>query len=104
MHINGSLPTQIARAYGVSPKQALAPNKAADQANQPTESIAANTAHKSDSVNGLLAGRVSGPVDFDATTGPAKASSEVLPLYTRAADKVEAAVAVQIGRSLDVKG
>jgi len=51
---------------------------------------------------------VSKPVDFDGVPAPRRAATaaptNVLQLYTRAADRVEAAVAIQLGRSIDVQG
>ncbi len=48
----------------------------------------------------LVAGQA-GPVDF-ADPGAMPAAAGTLPLYTRAADLMEAAVAVQLGRTIDL--
>jgi hypothetical protein len=86
-------PMHIARAYGVS------------HAARPSFSSAA--APSSQSAQGLVAGNVTEPVNFDATPA-ARSSSALSPgvfqMYTRAADRIEAAVAIQIGRTIDVKG
>ena len=50
----------------------------------------------------LVSGTVARAVEFDSTTGPTAAGA--IGLYTRAADRVEAAVAVQVGRTIDVSG
>jgi hypothetical protein len=54
----------------------------------------------------LVAGTVTQPVDFvphvPAAPSPASAPA-VLQMYTRAADKVEVAVAVALGRTIDLK-
>ena len=79
-------PMHIARAYGVQPTAPLAQTQAARQ---------------------LVAGNVSQAVSFDAAQAVRSAGSPspaVFQMYTRAADRVEAAVGVQIGRSIDVKG
>lgn len=82
MRIDSALPMHIARAYALKPAAPAQPVQAATK---------------------LVAGRVDKPVDFNAAT-PAQGPSNVFQLYNRAADKVEAAVAVQVGRQLDVKG
>lgn len=113
MQINGSIPFQVARAYGTikaqqppcsscsdSPaapftiKQTSAIVRAAD-AYQSTQSSQAAA------IQSLVAGQVNRPIDFMPA---AAAQSESLQLYTRSADRIEAATAVQIGRSLDVSG
>ena len=81
MQISGSLPQHIARAYSVA---------------APVRPPAAPPA------TGLVGGRVDTPVEFDQTAAPSVPGA--LPLYVRAADRIEAAVSVQVGRSVDVKG
>lgn len=51
----------------------------------------------------LVGGRVAGGVDFTGSA-PTASRGDVLPLYTRAADKVEASVAVRLGSTLDLRG
>ena len=84
MRIDSALPMHIARAYAIKP---TAPVQSTPQTRE---------------ASNLVAGRVAGTVDFDATQ--TRERSDVLQLYNRAADRVEAAVAVQVGRALDVKG
>ena len=79
MNIAGSIPVHVARAYGVQPPQAPA---AAER---------------------LVAARVEKPVQVDLESPP-PIEAGTLPLYTRTADKVEASVAVQLGRSVDLRG
>src|SRR5689334_3090383 len=109
MRITGStssLPLNIAKAYGVKPAAVAKP---ADNTS-PIASIAParnpDSFQAGSAANPLVAARVSRPVSFDGATAPRPPSnpSPVLPMYTRAADKMEAAVAVQIGRTLDVTG
>ena len=80
MRIDSALPMHITRAYGVGPTAPAAKPRASS----------------------LVAARVDKPVDFKAA--PVQSPSNVLQLYNRAADRVEAAVAIQVGRELDVTG
>jgi len=113
MQINGSLPFHVARAYGVSTAQPAAPSRPATPANaapptpppaqvQPTD--AADTTQPSAKIQSLVAGQVTQPIDFNATPAAKLAPGATLQLYNRAADRIEAATAVRIGRSLDVTG
>ena len=61
-------------------------------------------ADRASSIDQLIAGKVTQAVDFNTSTLPRPSTSEPFQLYTRAADKIEAAVAVQVGRALDVTG
>lgn len=123
MRIDSSFPTHVARAYGLKlvrpaesaakpspaqptkPTAPMMPTKSASPVTS-TMSIgpapATKPAQPMEKVSQLLAGKVAGPVDFSA--GPRAASgSDAMQLYTRSADRIEAATAVQIGRQLDVK-
>lgn len=89
----GSLPPHIANAYGVRPAQPPARPEVTKAAEQPQRVAGAND---------LVAGRAGQPIDFGGRL--ATPNADVLPLYTRAADKVEAAVSIQVGRQIDVTG
>ncbi|MCH7848711.1 MAG: hypothetical protein IIB53_10155 [Planctomycetes bacterium] len=52
----------------------------------------------------LIAASVNRPVSFEAHTPARSTPKAALQLYTRAADKLEAAIGVQVGRSLDRTG
>jgi len=91
----------IARAYGVTPSNPT-PQSPGSPGAPHTEKPA--TTPNNERMQSLLAARVAEPVNFDAPTAASDAEAPALPLYTRAADKVEAAVAVQVGRTIDVKG
>ncbi len=52
----------------------------------------------------LIAASVNRPVSFEAHTPASSTPKATLQLYTRAADKLEAATAVQVGRSVDLTG
>jgi hypothetical protein len=81
MRIDGALPFHVARAYA----PAIGGAK---------PGVAQNS-------NPLVANRVSAPLDLDRPSVPAPAGS--LSLYTRAADRIEAATALFAGRQIDVK-
>ncbi|MCP3903292.1 MAG: hypothetical protein GY715_06615 [Planctomycetes bacterium] len=88
----------IARAYGVTPT--ARPQAPA----APAEPSAPGAPSK---IDRLVAGTVnvsaSPPPSVPDVVGGA-AGQGPFQLYTRAADRIEAAVAVQIGRSIDVRG
>lgn len=107
----------IARAYGVRPgPSALAasttaatpkpqsvhvtnpPNASGTIARlQPTQSD-----HVTQRIDQLIGAKVANPINFDGTAQPR--TTDALPLYTRQADRAEAAVALQVGRAIDVTG
>ena len=83
----------VARAYGLPqarPAVAVEPMPAATATKLP------------DNAQMLVAGRVSGPVEFDGVSVP-RSHPAALSLYSRAADRIEAATAVHIGRTIDIK-
>jgi hypothetical protein len=82
MRITGSLPQHVARAYGLTP---------------PTPPIVAPAMRE------LVAARTTAPIAFDGSSAPVSAAT-AFPLYSRAADRIEAAVAVQFGRAIDMTG
>lgn len=91
MQITGSLPMHVLRAYGVSPTAAARP---AQPAPAPAATRPADGA--------LVAGKVSQAPDFSGNL-PARAEG-ALPLYGRAADRIEAAIGLELGRNLDITG
>jgi hypothetical protein len=103
MRITGSIPNHIARAYGITPKPPATTigRTAPVTSPQPTSSIA--PAPATERIQNLIGARVSGGIDFAAASTPTRPGG-AYQLYTRAADKIEAATAIQIGRSLDVTG
>ncbi len=107
MQINGSIPMHIARAYGVkpaattTPAPAPAPTPPAARVQQSDAYAPATAAQPNQRIEALVAGQVNQPIDFAPSPAP---QSAVLQLYTRAADRIEAGTAVQLGRSLDVSG
>ena len=127
MQVNGPIPFHAARAYGMPRSSAPAtsapaaglsfqraasagaiqsrtPATATDRAERsdapPFASTSAAPARSTVPADGLVAGHVSGGVDF---SGPVPTRGSSLSLYSRAADRVEAATAVNIGRSLDLR-
>ena len=106
MRITGSLPLHIARAYGLPPTGQAGPLKSAESvapAQRPRRPDVYQSAEGARLEN-LVAAKVSQAVDFNTSDVPRPEPGDALQLYTRAADKVEAAVAVQVGRNLDVTG
>lgn len=107
MRIDGSLPMHIARAYGVTTTPRAAAPKPAESS-PPVQAVRAADTHDAgqpSTIDQLVAGRVSQAVDFNTATMPRPATaSEPFQLYTRAADKIEAAIAVTVGQSIDVTG
>lgn len=109
MEINGNIPIHVARAYGLqrpagpgqaAPIRPTASTTGLPMVSQVTGAPTTGDVGRSRSVDKLVAGTVHQPISFDgaATISP----NQTLQLYTRAADKIEAAVAVNVGRSLDV--
>lgn len=100
-----SLSFQMAQAYGVrtarqpQPISNLAPPL---RPQQPDSFESASSAQR------LVAAKVAQPVSFDSPASPiapaAPGPAAVYQMYTRAADKIEAAVAVHIGRAIDLRG
>ena len=103
MRIDSSIPLHVARAYGLMPAARSAPLKAAAPVEQPKAAAPAEASRPPDGVQKLIAGHVPGAVDFASASTPTSPAG-AYQLYTRAADKIEAAVAVQIGRAVDIKG
>lgn len=93
MNVGGSLPINIARAYGLGQTCKSTPAK------PPVEVKPAAT------VNQLIAGRTNQPVDFDSTAiTPPRRGGDSLQLYTSAAARIEAATGIEVGKTLDVTG
>ncbi len=89
MEIRGPLPFHVAKAYG-----AVAPPAT------PVSSAKLSAA----SAQRLVAGTVSVPADPALASNAPHAtarSADSFPLYTRAADRVEVATAVALGRNVD---
>lgn len=118
MDIRGPIPFHVAKAYGVQP----ALNAARVGVARPAHGVAGTTGPsgvrqvdatrdlsrvdgviRSRGLDRLVGGTVNRPIAFDGAT-TAQPSAGSLPMYTRAADKIEAAVAVNLGRMLDVQG
>jgi hypothetical protein len=108
MHITpGQFPVHAnlinaAKAYGVSRP---APAAQAQPATPISFTIKPDVYEASVPAQKLVAGTVAGSVNFDGSPRAATPSNAyAFQMYTRAADKVEAAVGVQVGRALDVSG
>ena len=92
MRIGNGLPFHIARAYGVARKPVSA---------GPTAPRQERTAGSAPARHPLVGGSVPQPVAFDSSQRRPRSVADSLPMYNRAADTVEAAVAVQLGRMID---
>ena len=90
MRIEGTIPMHIARAYAMPSMAKPAP----------VTHSAAQVNHTSK----LVAAQISQRIDFARDTMPsAPAQPGVLQMYTRAADRIEAAINVELGRQIDVR-
>jgi len=103
MHVSGPIPFHVARAYGQA--SAARPQFGApadhEQATGTPAAPQLRAAQSAARISGpLIAGKVSGSVDF---TGAIPTAGHSHSLYNRAADRVEAATAITIGRSLDLR-
>jgi|SRR6185503_20356580 len=111
----GILPIRAAQAYGVKPAgfggQKI--DAAAHQLDSPPPvagavgvSSRADSYDPAKAVDGLVAAKVPQRVNFDAPSRPTGSvpSAHVLQMYARAADRVEAAVGVRLGQSVDLRG
>lgn len=102
MQITSHLTPHIAKAYGIARPPASVQNaQPTSAANQPQAVNAQRAIEK------LTAGTVSQAINFDASSvADAKPQQpmDVLPMYNRAADRIEAATAIQVGRSIDIRG
>ena len=98
MRIGIGLPSHVARAYGVSPSGQA---RAVPPMSAPGSAAPARTTQAAAPPRDLVAGTVRQPVEFETPAMPSPPPGASFPLYTRAADKVEAAVAVEVGRVVD---
>lgn len=102
MRIQGFQP-HIARAYGVQPPRQAAPVTPTSSPQSISGTPGADRAAQiPDGLRALIAGRAPGGVDFNQSAPVQQLNPAVLPMYTRAADKIEAATAIQLGQSLDL--
>ncbi len=104
MRVDGSIPFHVAQAYGMkaaSPASKPVPARPAE-ALMPT--MPSRTPEQVQRTGELVAGTVPGKIAFTPAAGPPTGGGEVLPMYTRAADRVEAAVGIQLGKQIDLKG
>lgn len=106
MEIHGSIPFHLAQAYAARPAGGAMHigtlQSPAGLSASPGLNIAGQARHatRSPLIDRIVGAIVHRPMEFDgaATVSP----SASLQLYTRAADKVEAAVAVNVGRAIDI--
>jgi len=104
MRIPPEITVQAARAYGLA-RPGSSPEAAPVTPLRPTPPMRTADEPRGDHhVGRLIGGHVAGSADPGAAATPTASGGEVFQLYSRAADKIEAAVAVQLGQSIDVRG
>ncbi len=102
MRITFSQPAQLVEFSGINPSGLARPDRSA-ATHRPHEVGGRPEPLRLDrTVARLVAGIVRGPIAFGPQPQPGTPVGSTLPLYKRAADKVEAAVAVHPGRMIDV--
>ncbi|MCA9295611.1 MAG: hypothetical protein KC983_03820 [Phycisphaerales bacterium] len=105
MRISGSLPFNVAQAYGVrggkgSCDTCQTPAVQKISTVRPATGDDDPAAH----VRSLVGGSVNAAVQFDGASTQPVARTGAFTLYTRAADTIEAATSIALGRQLDVRG
>ena len=94
------LSMRIDRAYGLRPAESVRP--------KPVARIAAAAPTRSDAtpagIRSLIGAVVPGRIGFDDQTGAPVPTAGPIPMYRSPADRNAAAVSVEIGRSIDVRG
>ncbi|MEM7227329.1 MAG: hypothetical protein AAF432_00795 [Planctomycetota bacterium] len=103
MRISGSLPINVAQAYGLKTPNSAAPGVKTPPVQPAPPANPVSVQDPTPNVNRLVAGEVVAPVRFDGATTQPNATS-AFQLYNRAADRIEAATAVAKGRQIDVTG
>ncbi len=72
---------------------------------RPVETAPRDTSgSSSNKIHQLIGARVPGRIAFDDTTGQATPTRDAIPMYRHPADRNAAAVAVELGRAIDVRG
>ncbi len=104
MRITFSQPAHLVEFYGIRPSGLARPDRST-ATHRPHEAGGRPEPPRLDqTVARLVAGVVRGPIAFGPQPQPGTPVASTLPLYKRAADKAEAAVAVHLGRMIDVVG
>jgi len=99
------MPLHIARAYGFTPAASTngaRPTQTVSSASPNVFTQHADASRPSAAAQKLVAGSVQQPVNFESGTKPNAA--QTFQMYTRAADRVEAAVRIELGRAVDLRG
>ena len=106
MRIDGQLPVHIAQAYGISRVAPLRGPRPTAPSQPVHRTHSAQNAARPGAIGAerLIAGRVAGQVDFSGSATRDPNLTGTLQLYTRAADMLEAAIGVHLGRAIDVQG
>lgn len=104
MRITFSQPAQLVELYGMKPSGLARPDRSAATHRLPEAGGRPEPPRLDQTVARLVAGVVRGAIAFGPQPQHRTPVGSTLPLYKRAADKVEAAVAVHLGRMIDVVG
>ncbi len=98
-NIGSILSFRIDRAYGVvrTAPSVVPPTRVGRDAT-------ASETGPSTKIRQLVGAIVPGGISFDSETGAAAPTTEALPMYRRPEDRNAAAVGVELGRALDVRG
>ncbi|MBG81138.1 MAG: hypothetical protein CMJ39_10600 [Phycisphaerae bacterium] len=104
MEIGGPYPFRAVAAY--QPAGRVAPQPAVRQQGVVAPSAVPSPTNQAptSAVQSLVAGRVPGGMDFDAASVIPNRPTNAFQLYTRVADRIEAATGVELGRVIDLKG
>ncbi len=104
MRITPATVALATRAYNVKPAQPSPPADNARITQPDTLSLRSVPTITATTAANLVSGSVVRAVNFDHHAPAPTQRPDTLALYTRAADKVEAATAVHVGRMIDLNG
>lgn len=104
MRISGSLPFNVAQAYGVRGGKGACETCQTPAVQKISTVRPATGDDPAAHVRSLVGGSVNAAVRFDGASTHETARTGSFTLYTRAADTIEAATSIALGQQLDVKG
>ena len=103
MKIGGPSPFRAMAAYQPAGRVAVQPGIRQSGAVAPSAAPSPMNQAPTSAVQSLVAGRVPGGMDFDAASLIPNRPTNAFQLYTRVADRIEAATGVERGRVIDLK-
>ena len=104
MDISGPYPFRAVAAYQPAGRVVAQPAVSQLGVVQPSTVPAPTNQAPTSGVQSLVAGRVPGGMDFDASSVIPNRPANAFQLYARVADRIEAATGVERGRVIDLKG